>query len=134
MQVVSSQPSAELSQPKWPGPTPFLLSLSWRLRIAGSSKAEKRAAVACASVIDPAFSSYGLQTKIGATEHTLVPAKPATASAPTANALVEIFLRNDAGSTVDQVCGMIFTATYFASESPLATAPPIPSLAADRLE
>ena len=29
-----------LSQPKWPGPTLFLLSLSWRLKIAGSSKAE----------------------------------------------------------------------------------------------
>ena len=51
-----------------------------------------------------------------------------------ANALVEIFLRNDAGRMVDHVCGMIFTATYFASESPLATEPPMPSLAADRLE
>ena len=39
LQVASLQPSAVLSQPKWPGPTPFRLSLSWRLRIAGSSKA-----------------------------------------------------------------------------------------------
>ena len=51
-----------------------------------------------------------------------------------ANALVEISAKKAAGRTVDQVCGVIFTATYFASESPVATEPPTPSLAAHRPE
>src|SRR5579871_6425452 len=115
MQAGSLHPSAVCIHPKRPGTIALRLSLNWRWRIDGESKAAYSAAVACASVIDPSGTSYGLQMKIGVTEQTLCPAKPATAAAPTEKALPETLLRKDAGKIVDTVCGVTVTETYFES-------------------